>query len=106
MSKIGTVKLKVFNPLPAVTITAKNAPRLDTLNGKTICEISATGYWRSQQTFPIIRKLLQRKFPNVKIVPYTELPIGRTDRYPVPLDKVEELLKSKGCDAVLLGNGG
>jgi len=105
-ARVMKTRLKVYNPLSPVTVELKNATRLDSLQGKTICEVSATGYWRSQLTFPVIRELLQKQFPDATFVPYTELPIGRTDRYPVPLDKVGDLLKEKGCDAVLLGNGG
>ena len=105
-AKKASTRLRVFNPVSAVSITAENAPRFDTLRGKTICEISATGYWRSSVTFPIVRELMQKRFPDATFIPYTELPIGRTDRYPVPLEKVGELLKGKGCDAVILGNGG
>ena len=105
-ARVKNTRLKVYKPLSTVTVESKNATRLDSLRGKTICEVSATGYWRSQMTFPVIRELLQKQFPDATFVPYTELPVGRTDRYPVALDQVGDLLKGKGCDAVLLGNGG
>ena len=105
-ARVKKTRLKVYRPISPVTVESKNATRLDTLQGKTICEVSATGYWRSQMTFPVIRDLLQKRFPDATFVPYTELPVGRTDRYPVALDQVGDLLKEKGCDAVLLGNGG
>jgi hypothetical protein len=54
------------------------------------------------------RPLDKQRFPDIKIVPYTEFAIGKpniSERWG-PLDKVAEILKAKGCDAVLLGNGG
>ena len=102
------MKLKVFNPLSSITKKTEIAARLDTLNGKTIGELATTGavYWRADATFPIIRTLIQKQYPDVKFVPYTEFPDGRSENYPVPLDEIGELLRGKGCDAVLVGNGG
>ena len=102
------MRLKVFNPTPTVTTKTENAARLDTLNGKTICELATTGaaYWRANLTFPIIRELIRKQFPDAKFLPYTEFPDGRSEKYPVPLAEIGDLLKSMGCDAVLVGNGG
>jgi hypothetical protein len=107
-TKIELTRLRVFNPLRTVTLAAENATRLDTLQGKTICEVATTGaaYWRANVTFPIIRELIHKQFTDVKFVPYTEFPDGRSEKYPVPLGEIGELLRGKGCDAVLLGNGG
>jgi hypothetical protein len=107
-SKAGLVKLEVFNPLSDIAVTGGNAARLDTLNGKTICEVYTTGDYGGDRTFPVIRELLQKRFPDVKIVPYTEFAVGQPKANPRwgPLDKVAEILGEKECDGVLLGNGG
>jgi len=107
-SKKDLVKLVVSSPVSEVAIHRSNAPRLDTLNGKTICEVWATGHYCADRTFPIIRKMLKQRYPEMKIVPYTEFDIGKPDisKRWGPLDKVAEILRAKGCDAVLLGNGG
>ena len=107
-SKTDLVTLAVFTPVSEVAINRGNASRHDTLNGKTICEVWATGHYGADRTFPQIRRILQASFPDVKIVPYTEFAIGKPDisKRWGPLDKVAEILKGKGCDAVLLGNGG
>lgn len=104
----GAVKMEVLSPLSDLKAKARNAARLDTLRGKTICEIFTTGEFRGDATFPVIRELLQRQFPDTRFVPYTEFAIGNIANVPSwgPLDKVAEILKGKGCDAVLLGNGG
>jgi hypothetical protein len=105
------VRLEVLNPTSEVTVSATNAPRLDTLNGKTICELWTTGHWGGELTFPVLRELLQQRYPDVKIVPYTEFPykergLATRETYEPYFDKMGELLGSKGCDAVLVGNGG
>jgi hypothetical protein len=102
------VKLKVMNPVYIVKSAEVNTPRLDTLNGKTICEIAATGatYWRADKTFPVIRELIKKRYPEAEFITYTEFPDGHAQWYPVPLDEIGGLLKGKGCDALLLGNGG
>ena len=104
----GPVRLEVLKPLTEVAITAENAARLDTLEGKTVCEVWETGSWKADKTFPVIRELLQKRFPDAKFVPYTEFPHTPHSFSPywIPLDKVGEALREKGCDAVVLGNGG
>ena len=67
------------------------------------------GGFRAPETFPVIREMLQKRFPEVKIVPYSEFPAGsRQVPYPfwIPTDEIGEVLKEKGCDAVILGNAG
>ena len=107
------IKLKVLNPSNEPNITEKNAKRLDILSGKTICEVMHSslegGGFRATETFPAIREMLQKRFPEVKIVPYSEFPAGnRQVPYPywIPTDKIGEVLKERGCDAVILGNAG
>src|ERR1035437_4856318 len=83
---------------------------LDTLNGKTIGEVW-NGSFEGQVSFPIIRELLKKRFPGVKVIPYSEFPL-----FPVtslsPQRKAENLealrvaLAAKKCDAVITGNGG
>ena len=113
-TKKNTVKFKVLNPSGSTQLKSKNAPRLDTLNGKTICEVMHAANpgavaFRGDETFAVIRELLKRRFPDAKIVPFTELPQGKPGLpFPfwMPIDEIAGVLKSKGCDAVLVGNGG
>ena len=93
------VKLELYNPTGHFEMTARHAPRLATLSGKTVCELS-NGKWQDYRTFPLIRELLQRRFPDVKIVPYTEFP----RIYGVEVDVLSKLLKEKGCDGAIVGN--
>jgi hypothetical protein len=82
---------------------------LDTLEGKTICEISV-GMYRPETSFPTIRRLLKEKFNNINIIPYTEFPVilmmTSGHEYEAYISRQIALLKQKGCDAVIAGNGG
>ena len=94
------VRIELSNPTGAIEITNLFAPRLAGLNGKTICEVS-DGIWETHRTFPLIRQLLQKQFPDARIIPYTELPIGTTN---IDVDGIGDVVKKKGCDAVIVGN--
>ena len=107
------VNLEVLNPSRRISVKSKNAPRLDTLNGKTICEAWRSRFtpnsFRGSETFPVIRELLKKKYPDVKVVPYSDFPAEyATDDLPfwAPIDRIPEILREKGCDALLVGNGG
>ena len=110
---MGKIKLEVLNPSGESRHWMKNSPRLNTLNGKTVCEIlhaspHVNGF-RGGDTFPVIRGLLKQRYPDIKIVPYTEFPQGThglTFPYWLPVEEIPGVLKSKGCDAVIVGNGG
>jgi hypothetical protein len=96
----GMVNLEVFNPTGEVDGEMGYAPRLDDLNGKTICEIS-NRLWQADRTFERIRNLIQARYPDAKILPYTEFPNGS-----LQIDTVEigERVKKKGGQAVIVGN--
>jgi len=96
------VTLEVFDPTGAFEVSQLFSPRLDTLEGKTICEVSNDS-WQSERTFPLIRELLQNQYPTMTIIPYTEFPHG-TDE--IDVEEKWDQLKEAGCDAVIVGNGG
>lgn len=100
---------RTVQPLPV-------APRLESLNGKTICELSSRMY-NVEISFPIIREMLKARYPGVRIIPYTEmeqgLPDGTMMTYAGSVAEQEKktqaviaLVKEKGGDAVIVGNGG
>ena len=87
------------------------APRLDTLAGKTICEVSNGDAFRCSWSFPIIREVLQKRYPDAKIVPFNELP--RVNVEVLTPEKKEKTwadlraaFKEKGCEAVISQFGG
>ena len=102
--------LAVISPSGSEAVEKKNlAKRLDTLNGKTVCEVWNEDF-KGDIMFPVYRELLKERFPGVKIVPYTELPYASLKGTPSyqreVLQKIIAALKEKGADAVISGNGG
>jgi len=86
----------------------KMAPRLDTLNGKTVCFVRNDGF-RYEQTFPVIEKLLKAKYPSIKIISYDDMPVSvaatATNDSKGEVQMAAALKKYK-ADAVISGNGG
>ena len=91
---------EVYDPTGAIEISQIFAPRLADLHGKTICELS-NGRWGYDRTFPVIRELLQRQFPTMKIIPFSELPKEKDE---IVVEDIGKILKSKGCQGVIVGN--
>lgn len=94
------IELNVFNPTGEEKKELIGTSVGEDLHSKTICEIS-NGMFRITEIFPVLRNLLKNSYPDVKIIPHTEFPIC----YPPPSD-FPDLLKEKGCDMVISGNGG
>ena len=102
-------RFEVVSPLGLEAVAqAGAAPRLDTLEGKTVGEFW-NGVFKGDQTFPVIRRLLQQKFPRLKVIPYTEFPHARGSDHPAHqrelAHRMAALAREKGCDAVISGNG-
>ena len=101
---------EVVSPLGASVVEMiPMAPRLDTLEGKTIGELWNGGF-RGGESFPIIERLLRERYPTVKLIPYTEFSlITIASLHPEKKEKTLETLRAelmeKGCDAVITGNG-
>jgi len=93
------ISTEVYDPTGIVEATESHAPRLADLKNKTIGELSDR-VWEHDRTFALIRELLQKRFPDIKIIPYTEFP----NVYGVEEDELIKKLKEKGCDAVIVGN--
>ena len=96
----GRISLEVYHPGGVVETVNFHARRLDTLKGKTIGELS-DGAYEADRTFTLIRSLLQERFPGLKIIPYTEFPVGMAE---IDAEGIEAKVREKGCDAVIVGN--
>ncbi|MFH1651183.1 MAG: hypothetical protein ABID87_03650 [Chloroflexota bacterium] len=99
---------EVISPVSGATAAtgqAVSAPRLETLNGKTICE-AYNDMFRGERTFPGIRELLKKRYPDARFVPYDELPYLGVVSIEEGLKELPGALKKKGCDALIAGNGG
>ena len=92
--------LEVYDPTGAAEITETHAPRLDTLAGKTIAELSNDS-WQAYRVMPEIRRLLLERFPTAKFIPYTEFPKGNEG---IDTEKAAELVARSGAHAVIIGN--
>jgi hypothetical protein len=92
--------LRVHNPMGAFEVVQQHAPRLDSLRGKTIGELG-NGSWEDQATLPAVRAQLQQRFPDLKIIPYTEFPRGTEH---IDRDSTIDMLLERGCEAVITGN--
>src|SRR5688572_26392460 len=66
---------KVLSPLGESTAkTIAMAPRLDTLDGKTVCLVWNYAF-KSDVTLPAIAEALKKQYPGIKIVPHAAMPI-------------------------------
>jgi hypothetical protein len=93
----------VISPLGENTIKMiAMAPRLDTLANKTVCMVSNSSF-KVNVTMPAIAKALQENYPGLKIVPYTQMATAYSG---ADWEAMPGQFKTKGCDAVVSGNGG
>ena len=95
----GPVTVDLYNPIGSTETTKLFSGRLDTLEGKTICEIS-NDRWESFRIFPLMRELLQGTYATATFVPYSEMPAD-TDH-----EGIRKAVAEMGCDAVILGSAG
>ena len=101
----GPVTLETLDPSGAIEVTALHAPRLDTLAGKTICELAMA--WQSWRTYPYFREILQNMYPTATFVGWEDLPrLGGLDEKGTQIGPVLEAVQAAGCDAVFVGNAG
>ena len=103
-------EIEVISPIGDESIEQKAiAPRLDTLEGKTVCEVW-NGDFKGDFTFGACRELLKERYPGVRVIPYTEFPFSSIRGTPAHQRELDErivaLAKEKGCDALISGNGG
>lgn len=100
----------VISPVGGETVRKTAlAPRPASLNGKTIGEVWNEDF-KGDIMFPVYREMLKSRYPDVRIVPYTELPASVLKGTPAyqreVLADIAKALKQKGCDALISGNGG
>ncbi|MCL2670209.1 MAG: hypothetical protein FWE89_05940 [Syntrophaceae bacterium] len=96
------VTLSVYDPTGAFEVTQTFAPRAADLNRKIICEVSNDG-WEATRMFPLIRSLLKDQFPTISFINYDQFPTGIMQ---IDVNNIGDLVKAKGCQAVVVGNAG
>ena len=102
-------KIEVVSPVGIEIVKRRGvSPRIADLNGKTVCEVW-NGVFKGNQTFPVIRRLLQQRFPSINIVPFTEFPNMPGGDNPRELREraqlVAKIAREKGAHALISGNG-
>lgn len=93
---------EVVYPLGRSTIKPlSNSPAILNLSGKTICASGHT--FEGDEAIPAIVDLLREQYPNIKLIPNNEIPDDVNTKE--EMKKFQELLRKKGCDAVISGVG-
>jgi len=98
------VTLSVYDPTGSVQVSQLFAPRVDTLAGKTICELTDS-MWESSRTFPVITDLLKKRFSTATVIDHTRWAFTERDSV-ADLQKVAASVKAAGCQAAIVGNAG
>ncbi len=105
----GAVKYNVVSPVGFSTVDPiEMAPRLTSLNGKTIAIVGED--FMNNITHPELRRLIKEHYPTAKVIMYNELPIAGP--YPAPgitrhsTEQFRQRLIDLKVDAVIAGNGG
>ena len=86
----------------------RQAPRLQTLDGKTIAVVGVS--FMTRVTHPEIKRLIKENYPGAKVILLDE--IGFAGPYPAPgvtrkaKEEFQEKLRAMRVDAVISGNGG
>src|SRR5437763_10806757 len=90
----GEPVYKVLSPLGESTAkTTAMAPRLDTLDGKTVCLVWNYAF-KADVTLPAIAEELKRLYPGIKIVPYTAMPLAPLPEAPGTPKRESEALQA------------
>ena len=94
----------VYDPTGSVEITQTYAPRLDTVDGKTIA-FASDGMWADDRTFELITELFAEKHPTTTIIRETNFPIG-IDALTKPDNPIVGMMQDLKVDAAIIGNAG
>ncbi|MEM9681916.1 MAG: hypothetical protein AAF942_01505 [Pseudomonadota bacterium] len=92
--------LEIFDPSGATEVTRLHAPRLTSLDGKTVAMIS-DDMWQSHRMLPLLKELLEARYDDITVIPETEFPMGNTA---IDRDETVDMLVELGVDAVIVGN--
>ncbi len=101
----------VVSPLGDSTVTMiAMAPRLDTLAGKTVGMVWNHSF-KADITLPAIAESLKSAYPDIKIVPYTEIEAAvetamGLDNFLTEEEALQIVLEDLNLDALISGNGG
>ena len=80
------------------------APRLDDLNGKTVCQLWDY-LFRGDEIFPMLEDALRERYPDIKFVRYDEFGSTHGGDERDVMAALPDKLKQLGADAVISGMG-
>ena len=92
--------MNIHNPTGSTEIERLHAPRLASLEGKTIAMLS-DDMWQSHRLLPLLKEQLENRYPGVTVLPETDFPMGTG---PMDSEATADLLQQRGVDAVIVGN--
>ncbi len=105
----GNAGYAVVSPVGRGTVEPINqAPRLNSLSGKTIAVVGVS--FMSRVTHPEIKRLIEKNYPDARVLLLDE--VGTAGPYPAPgitrraKDEFQQRLSELHVDAVISGNGG
>lgn len=93
--------IEILEPSGATEISVLHAPRLDSLEGKTI-GLMSNDSWQSHRTLPLIKEYLEKRFANIIVLAPSDLPSGPHGA--IDTEAVATTVKERGVDAVIIGN--
>ena len=93
-------KMEFIDPTGGTEITQKHANRVDSLNGKTVGFLS-NDEWQAFRMMPMIKDALEKKFPDIKVLPVDTFPYGNHN---IAAEETTQLALAAGVDAVIIGN--
>ncbi len=80
------------------------APRLEALEGKTICGLF-NGAFYFEKTWPLVKQVLSNEYPGLKFVGWEEFGLFHGPEEMELLGVLPGKLRQYGCDAVISGRG-
>jgi len=100
------IKYRVVCPLGRETVQGITlAPRLDTLEGKTVCELWNM-LFRGDMLFSELERLLAEQYPGVKFVGPDQFGYTHGGHEEETMASLADNLAKHGCDAVVSSVGG
>ena len=80
------------------------AKRVPDLNGKVICELWDV-IFRGETIYPLVREYIQKRFPGVKFVPYSEFGNFHGAREHEVTATIPDKIRLHKADAAIVGIG-
>lgn len=94
------IRLEFHDPSGALEVRQPHAPRLPALAGTRVGFVS-NEQWQAYRMLPLLKSLLEADFPGIEVLPIDAFPQGNAV---IGSEETSALVKSRGVDAVIIGN--